>query len=140
MEMKKTLAPSPASTGRKHLLALAFGIVTMGCASAGQPTPPPAAAAQVQPAAEGLARYAGTYALQAPSRTINLRVWVGDDARLHGELVGLGEQTTLRPGGEHRFLHADSDDIWVLFTVEDGRATGATMHQRGREISGARVR
>jgi cytochrome bd-type quinol oxidase subunit 2 len=32
--MKKTLAPSPASTARKHLLALAFGIVTMGCTCA----------------------------------------------------------------------------------------------------------
>jgi hypothetical protein len=139
--MKKSLAPSPARIIMKHLFTLAFGIVTMGCASTGQVTPPPPpTAAQVQPAAMGLAIYAGTYALQAPQRTIDLRIWVGDDAKLHGELVGMGEQTTLRPSGEHRFLHADSNDIWVLFTVEDGRATGATMHQRGREISGARVR
>jgi hypothetical protein len=126
----------------KRLIALAFGIATLGCASTGQVTPPPAPtpAAQVQPAATGLAVYEGTYALQAPQRTINLRIWVGDDARLHGELVGLGEQTTLRPNGEHMFLHADADDIWVRFTVEEGRATGATMHQRGREISGTRIR
>ena len=124
----------------KRLFALAFGIITMGCATTGQETPPPPAAAQVQPAPTGLAVYEGTYALEAPARTIELRVWVGDDGKLNGELMGMGQQTTFRPGGEHRFLHASADDIWVVFTVEDGRATGATMHQRGREISGKRAR
>jgi hypothetical protein len=111
----------------------------MSCAPAGQQTPQPAAA-QVQPAAAtGLAMYVGSYALQGPRRTINLRVWVGDDARLQAELVGMDERTTLRPSSEeHKFLHGDSDDIWLWFTVQDGRATGVTMHQRGRQISGSR--
>ena len=124
----------------KRLIALAFAVVTVGCASTGQQTPPAPAAAQVQPAATaGLAMYEGTYSLQGPSRTIELRIWVGEDAKLHGELVGMNQQTIWRPAGEHKFLHATLDDAWVVFTVENGRATGATMHQRGREISGKRV-
>ena len=130
----------------KRLFLVAVGIIPAACATAGQetspaPAPAPApAAAQVQPALTGLAVYEGTYALQAPSRTIDLRVWVGADGKLNGELVGAGRQTTFRPGGEHRFLHGTANDIWVLFTVANGRATGATMHQRGREISGTRTR
>jgi hypothetical protein len=124
----------------KRLIALAFAVVTVGCASTGQQTPATPAAAQVQPpAAAGLAMYEGTYSLQAPSRTIELRIWVGEDAKLHGELMGMDQQTIWRPAGEHKFLHATLDDAWVVFTVENGRATGAMMHQRGREISGKRV-
>jgi hypothetical protein len=124
----------------KRLFVLAAGIIAAACATTGQETPPAPAAAQVQPALTGLAVYEGTYALQAPSRMIDLRIWVGTDGKLNGELVGAGRQTTFRPGGEHRFLHGTANDIWVLFTVENGRATGATMHQRGREISGTRTR
>jgi hypothetical protein len=69
---------------------------------------------------------------------IDLRVWLDAQGQLNGELVGLGQQTTFRPGAEHRFLHATSDDVWFQFTVEDGRATRATMGQNGREISGPR--
>jgi hypothetical protein len=124
----------------KRLFVFATGIIAAACATTGQEAPPAPAVAQVQPALTGLAVYEGTYALQAPSRTIDLRIWVGTDGKLNGELVGAGRQTTFRPGGEHRFLHGTADDIWVLFTVENGRATGATMHQRGREISGTRTR
>ena len=124
----------------KRFLTLAFGLFAVGCASTAQETAPAPTTAQVQTAPTGLAMYEGTYELEAPSRTIELRVWVGDDGKLHGELVGMGQQTTFRPGGEHRFLHGNADDIWVVFNVENGRATGATMHQRGREISGIRAR
>lgn len=89
-------------------------------------------------AATGLGIYEGTYALQAPSRVIDVRVWLDGQGQLNGEMVGSGQQTTFRPGGEHRFLHATRDDVWFLFTVRDGRATGLTMHQAGREISGPR--
>ncbi len=123
----------------KRLFALALAVGAAACSTTGREAPAAPTAAQVQPAAAGLAMYAGTYSLQAPSRTIQLRVWVGDDGKLHGELVGMGPQTTLRPAGEHRFLHGTADDIWVQFTVEDGRATSALMHQRGREISGRRT-
>ena len=71
---------------------------------------------------------------------IELRVYVDAEDKLNGELVGRGQQTTFRPTSTpHKFLQADADDIWVLFTIENGRATLATMHERGREISGPRT-
>ena len=124
----------------KRLFTLAFAVSTLACASTTQTPPTTTTAAQVQQAPTGLAIYEGTYALEAPARTIELRVWVGADKKLHGQLTGLSQETTFRPGGEHKFLHATSDDIWFLFTVEDGRATSAMMHQRGRVISGPRSR
>jgi hypothetical protein len=69
---------------------------------------------------------------------IEVRVRVDAQGQLKAEVVGRGE-TTLRPSTEHRFLHGARDDIWLLFTVENGRATGVTMHQAGREISGPRT-
>lgn len=98
------------------------------------------APAPAQPAAgTPLGAYEGTYALQFPDRVVDLRVWVDAQGRLNGELVGLGQQTTFRPAGtEHRFLHATSDNVSFRFTVQDGRATAATMDQGGREVSGPR--
>ncbi len=93
---------------------------------------------QTQTASAELRVYEGMYALQAPNRVLEVRVWLDAQGRLNGELVGSGQQTTFRPSGGHRFLHAARDDIWFLFAVEDGRATGLTMHQAGREISGPR--
>ena len=124
-----------------RLSTLALAIGALACATTGPQTLPTQNTAQVQPAANtALAIYEGTYALEAPSRTIELRVWVGDDQKLHGELIGLSQQTTFRPNGDHKFLHATRDDIWFLFTVEDGRATAAMMSQRGRVITGPRIR
>jgi CubicO group peptidase (beta-lactamase class C family) len=96
-------------------------------------SPAPAQAARVE-----LGIYEGTCALQAPNRVLDVRVWLDAEGRLNGELVGTGQQTAFRPSTEHRFLHAARDDIWFLFTVENGRATGLTMHQGDREISGPR--
>jgi hypothetical protein len=120
------------------LLLVAVTALAAACAPAAPQAPAPAAPAQTQAAPVGLSIYEGTYALQAPSRVIDLRVWVDAEGRLNGELVGLGQQTTFRPSTEHRFLHATSDNVWFQFTVENGRATSATMHQGTREISGPR--
>ena len=121
-------------------LLVAVSAFTMACASAAPEAPEPSAPAQTQTADVGLAVYEGTYSLQAPSRVIELRVYADAEGKLNGELVGMGQQTTFRPSTTaHKFLHANADDIWVLFTIENGRATMATMHQRGREISGPRT-
>ena len=107
--------------------------------AATNPAPAQTQAPQTPPAASADLRvYEGTYALQAPSRVLDVRVWLDAQGRLNGELVGSGQQTTFRSGGEHKFLHATRDDIWFQFTVANGRATGLTMHQAGREISGPR--
>lgn len=113
------------------------GDVAVNAAPASAPPSAPAPT-QAQPARAEAGVYEGTYALQAPNRAIDLRVWVDAQGQLNGELVGTGQQTTLRPGGEHRFLHATRDDVWFQFTMENGRAASATMHQGDREISGPR--
>jgi hypothetical protein len=122
----------------KLLLVALSALTVAACASAPPEASAPVAPAQVQAAPVGLAIYEGTYALQAPNRVLDMRVWVDAQGQLNGELVGTDNQTKFRPGGEHRFLHAESDNVWFLFTVENGRATSATMGQNGREISGPR--
>ena len=120
-------------------LLVAATTITVACASAAPEAPAPVTSAQTQTVSAGLGMYEGTYSLQAPSRVIELRVYVDAAGNLNGELVGMGQQTTFRRSDTaHRFLHGEADDIWVQFTIENGRATGATMHQRGREISGQR--
>jgi hypothetical protein len=125
----------------KRLVLLVTAISAVACASTTPKTavtPVPASAAVIT-APTGLAMYEGTYALQGPTRTLDLRVWIGNDGKLNGELVGHGKQTTFRPTSEpHTFLHATEDDISFVFTVVDGRATALTMIEDGRETSGRR--
>jgi hypothetical protein len=122
------------------LLFVALSALSLACASAAPEAPEPASPAKAETAELGLKAYEGSYAMQAPNRLITLRAWVDAEGKLNGELIGTGNQTTFRPSGEeHKFLHATADDIWVVFTVENGRAVSATMHQRGREISGPRT-
>ena len=122
----------------KLLIAALSALTVAACATSAPGASAPAAPAPAQAADAGPGIYAGTYALQGPNRVIDLRVWVDAQGQLNGELVGTGNQTTFRPGGEHRFLHATRDNVWFQFTVENGRATSATMGQNGREISGPR--
>lgn len=122
----------------KPLLAAVSALTLAACAPAAPGAPATVAPAQTQTADAGLSIYEGTYAMQGPGRVIDMRVWVDAQGRLNGELVGTGNQTTFRPSGEHRFLHGTSDNVWFLFTVENGRATSATMGQNGQEISGPR--
>lgn len=124
------------------LLFVAVSAFTLACASAAPEAPQPVAAAQTQaqPADLGLAAYEGTYAMQAPNRLITMRVWLNDEGKLNGELIGMGQQTTFRPADtEHKFMHATRDDVTFQFTVENGRATAVTMRQGEREISGPRT-
>ncbi|HST57330.1 MAG TPA: serine hydrolase [Longimicrobium sp.] len=87
--------------------------------------------------AEQMALYEGTYALQADGRTLEVRVFV-QDGRL---MVQPGGQTTtrLRAQGDHAFIPEADARIRFVFTVENGRATAATLHQGGRTIQGARL-
>ena len=124
----------------KLLLVAVSALTVAACASAAPEAPATVAPAQTRAASAGPDVYAGTYALQGPNRTIDLRVWADAQGRLNGELVGAGQQTTFRPTStEHRFLHATRDDVWFQFTVENGRATSVTMGGAGgRELSGPR--
>lgn len=122
------------------LLLVAVSAFTVACASTAPEAPAPVAPAQSQTVAApaGLSMYEGTYSLQAPNRVIDLRVWLDAEGKLNGELVGMGQQTTFRANGEHKFMHETRDDVTFTFTVENGRATSATMRQGVREVSGPR--
>lgn len=121
-----------------RLPLVAVSALTVACAPAAPEAPAPGTPAQTQTAGVGPGVYEGTYTLQFPDRVLDLRVWLDARGGLNGELVALGQRTTFRPSTEHGFLHATRDDVWFLFTVENGRATRVTMHQGGREISGPR--
>lgn len=86
--------------------------------------------------AEDIARYAGTYLLQAGARTRELRVF-GEDGQLKAQF-GTGNPTRFRHQGEHAFIPAAADDYRYVFTVVDGRAESVTLHQGGRVITGKR--
>jgi hypothetical protein len=124
----------------KHFVIAAAALLTVACAATTPETPAaaPTPAQQTKSVATDLSIYEGTYALQAPARVLEVRVFRDENGNLNGELVGRGQQTVLRPDTTHKFLHATRDDVWFLFTVENGRATKLTMHQAGREISGPR--
>jgi hypothetical protein len=131
--------PYPKEISMKKLLAAVAALALAACATAGPEASAPAAPAPAQAADAGPMMYAGTYALQGNSRVIDMRVWVDAQGRLNGELMGTDNQTTFRPTGTaHRFLHAETDNVWFQFVVENGRATSVTMGQNGREISGPR--
>jgi CubicO group peptidase (beta-lactamase class C family) len=87
--------------------------------------------------AEQMAVYEGTYALQADGRTLQVRVFV-QDGRLMVQPGG-PSTTRLRAQGDHAFIPEADARIRFVITVENGRATGATLHQGGRSIQGARL-
>lgn len=86
--------------------------------------------------AEDIARYEGTYTLRAGSRTLDLRVF-GDDGQLKAQPAGQGV-TRLRYQGDHTFITVVDDDVRLVFTVENGRAEGVTLHDGDAAIPGKR--
>ena len=83
-----------------------------------------------------LARYEGTYTFPMGERALELRVFV-QDGRLMAQ-PGPQQPTRLRAQGDHAFIPEADDEIRLVFTVENGRAVGATLHQAGRQTRGTR--
>lgn len=102
------------------------------------PTPAEQAAAIPDPTltAEELARYEGTYTLSSQGRTLDLRVFA-QEGRLMSQATGQ-EGFRLRSQGNHVFIPDFDDEVRLVFTVENGRATGLTLHQGGQAIPGTR--
>ena len=102
------------------------------------PSAVPAAAVRDLPLTPAdMARYEGTYTLQADGVTLDLRVFARD-GRLMAQAAGQGANR-LRAQGEHVFIPDFDDTVRLVLTVENGRATSATLHQAGRVINGART-
>ncbi|MBW3569924.1 MAG: serine hydrolase [Gemmatimonadetes bacterium] len=86
--------------------------------------------------ADEMARYEGTYTLRMGERSLELRVFA-QDGRLMAQAAGQNA-TRLRAQGDHVFVPDFSDQVRLVFTFQDGRAQGVTLHQNGREMSGTR--
>lgn len=86
-------------------------------------------------AAEQLAVYEGVYEL-GPDFELTVTVREG---QLFSQATGQGE-IRLRAQGDHVFIPTFDDEVRVVFTVEDGRATALMLHQGGREIEAPRIR
>lgn len=86
--------------------------------------------------AEEMARYEGTYTLQLGPQTMDLRVFA-QDGKLMAQATGQSA-FPLRNQGGHVFIPTFSDEARLVFNVENGRATGVTLHQDGREAAGTR--
>ena len=103
------------------------------------PTPAEEAAAvrDLPLTAEEMARYEGTYTLRMGERTLDVRIFA-QGGRLMSQAAGQGA-FGLRNQGDHVFIADFDNAVRLVFTMENGRATGVTLHQGGREIPGTRT-
>ena len=86
--------------------------------------------------AEEMARYAGTYTLRPGQRTMEVRIFV-EGGRLMSQATGQ-DAFRLHAQGGHVFVPDFDDEVRVVFTVQDGRATGMVLHQAGQQVPGTR--
>ena len=104
-------------------------------------TPNPAvvagnAAEEVPIAANDMAQYNGTYAVQVGPRTTEFRVFV-QDGRLLLQAPAL-PLSRLFHKGKHEFQVGPAGAVRLVFTVENGRAVAMTVLQNGKELPGKR--
>jgi D-alanyl-D-alanine carboxypeptidase len=85
-----------------------------------------------------VARYAGTYTYQSEQGNRTLRIY-GQDGYLKAEVDG-GKPMRLRYQGGHKFHVGNGDRGRLEFIVEDGRATGFTLHEGKPEMTRAERR
>jgi CubicO group peptidase (beta-lactamase class C family) len=83
-----------------------------------------------------IARYVGTYVVQAGSRTLELRVF-GEAGQLKAQPAGQNA-TELRHQGNHAFIAVANDGIRLVFAVVRDHAESVTLHQGGRAFPGTR--
>jgi len=85
--------------------------------------------------AEELSVYEGVYQIR-PELELSVLV---RDGQLFSRATGQGE-FRLRAQGAHWFIPTFDDNVRLIFIVEEGRATGLTLHQGGQTIEAPRVR
>lgn len=80
---------------------------------------------------QDVARYEGIYTYQSGQQTRELRVY-GEEGYLKAE-INAGKPVRLRYQGGHKFYVGDNDRMRLVFIIEDGRATGFSLHE-GRPV------
>jgi CubicO group peptidase (beta-lactamase class C family) len=91
--------------------------------------------ADLELTADGLAVYEGVYELRPGFElTVSSR-----EGQLWSRATGQGE-VRLRAQGDHVFIPTFDDAVTLTFTVEDGRATKATLVQGGQTMEAQRIR
>jgi serine-type D-Ala-D-Ala carboxypeptidase/endopeptidase len=86
--------------------------------------------------AEDIARYQGTYAIEAPTSTLDLRVF-GENGQLKVHPANQNISRLL-PVGNHQFVLDADKRIRLVFTVVGDRAESVTLHQAGGAYPGKR--
>lgn len=129
--------------GRAELLTLHQSGRAVTGPREGSTSPVAVEAAEAEPevrdlalSAEDIGRYEGTYLLAVGERTLELRIFAEDD-RLKSQAAGQ-DVSPLRYQGDHVFVPDFDDTVRLVFTVEDGRATGVVLHQGGGRFTGER--
>jgi CubicO group peptidase (beta-lactamase class C family) len=86
--------------------------------------------------AADIARYEGTYTIDATTTTLDLRVF-GENGqlKLHPAKQSVSQLLSV---GNHEFVVAADPRIRLVFTVVDGRAESVTLHQGGGAYPGKR--
>jgi serine-type D-Ala-D-Ala carboxypeptidase/endopeptidase len=102
------------------------------------PTPAEEAAAvrDLPLSAAEMAGYEGTYTLRMGERSLALRIFA-QDGHLMSQAAGQGA-FRLRNQGDHVFIAEFDNRVRLVFTVENGRATGVTLQQNGQQVTGTR--
>lgn len=87
--------------------------------------------------AEEMAPYEGTYRLQLPAGTLDLRIFADGD-QLMSQATGQGANR-IRYQGDDVFVPTFDDSVRLVFEMDGGRAVSLTLLQGGAEFQGTRV-
>lgn len=85
--------------------------------------------------AEGIARYRGIYSLGSGTEAREVRVFA-EDGQLKAQIGP--RPFRLLYQGENTFILAMSDDMRIVFTLENGRASGFDLHDGTRTVPARR--
>ena len=86
--------------------------------------------------ASELARYEGTWVLNAGAQTLEVRIFI-ENGRLKLQLAGQAVSVLLNER-DHAFVVAGNTDRRVVFGAEPGRSETIILHQGSRSFSGTR--
>ena len=116
----------PQTSLHRDLTRLAFGLpVTIVDSIAGP-----------GPSASALKKYAGTYTIQFPGRSLDIRFWVKGSTLMSRATDQ--DEAPLRSAGPDTFGTVEDWTVRFTFTLENGTVTGLDFEQDGERFRGVR--
>jgi hypothetical protein len=125
------------SIGWAACVFVLFALEAAGQSTAPPPQPPAGSAPSVAVALDQAAadRYAGYYQI-GPQRAVHY--W-RDGAHFVFAPVGAAQGAALTPEAPNRFSYANGAVTFTFNSAPDGKVTGLTIHQGGRDIEAPRI-